>query len=126
MSKNPYHKYLGREDHLQHLVMRYLSTQYSDVLSIHVPNEGKRSPFMQYKFKYLGGLSGIPDVLVFRATDHYSGLALELKIAPNKPTKNQKLFLEKLSNAGWYATWTNSFEEAKSIIDQYLNNHGFI
>lgn len=123
MAKNPYYKYLGREDHLQHLVMRYLSTQYPDTLSIHVPNEGKRSPFAQYKFKYLGGLSGIPDVLVFKSTSDYSGLAIELKIAPNKPTKNQKEFLEKLSNSGWYATWTNTFEEAKKIIDQYFN-HG--
>jgi len=122
MRRNGYYKYLGQEDHLQHLVMTYLSTQYPDTLSIHVPNEGKRSPFMQYKFKYLGGMSGIPDVLVFKSTSKYSGLAIELKIAPNKPTKNQKEFLDKLSASGWYATWTSSFEEAKTIINQYFND----
>ena len=122
MRNNGFYKYLGKEDHLQHLVMNYLAVQYPETLSIHVPNEGKRSPFMQYKFKYLGGMSGIPDVIIFRGNSKYLGLAIELKIAPNKPTKNQKLFLDKLSYSGWYATWTDNFEDAKSIINKYFKD----
>ena len=120
--RNPYYGYLGKEDHLQHAVMQYLQVQYPQTLSIHVPNEGKRSAFAQYKFKYLGGMSGIPDVIVFKQTASYAGLAIELKVAPNKPTKNQLEFLDKLSDSGWYATWVNSFEQAKNIIDQYFQN----
>jgi hypothetical protein len=122
MKANPYQKYLGKEDHLQHAVMQYLKIQYADTLAIHVPNEGKRSPFVQYKFKYLGGMQGIPDVIVFKQTPSYAGLAIELKVKPNKPTKNQLEFLDKLSDSGWYATWVNSFEAAKEIIDQYFTD----
>jgi len=122
MKANPFQKYLGKEDHLQHAVMQYLKTQYPDTLAIHVPNEGKRSPFVQYKFKYLGGMQGIPDVIVFKQTPSYAGLAIELKVKPNKPTNNQLEFLDRLSDSGWYATWVNSFEAAKETIDQYFQN----
>ena len=122
MKANPFQKYLGKEDHLQHAVMQYLKIQYADTLAIHVPNEGKRSPFVQYKFKYLGGMQGIPDVIVFKQTASYAGLAIELKVKPNKPTKNQTEFLDQLSDSGWFATWVNSFEAAKEVIDQYFQN----
>lgn len=122
MKANPFQKYLGKEDHLQHAVMQYLKIQYADTLAIHVPNEGKRSPFVQYKFKYLGGMQGIPDVIVFKQTASYAGLAIELKVKPNKPTKNQTEFLNQLSDSGWFATWVNSFEAAKEVIDQYFQN----
>ena len=122
MKANPFQKYLGKEDHLQHAVMQYLKVQYADTLAIHVPNEGKRSPFAQFKFKYLGGMQGIPDVIVFKQTASYAGLAIELKVKPNKPTKNQTEFLDKLSDSGWFATWVNSFEAAKEVIDQYLSD----
>jgi hypothetical protein len=122
MKANPFQKYLGKEDHLQHAVMQYLKVQYADTLAIHVPNEGKRSPFVQYKFKYLGGMQGIPDVIVFKQTPSYAGLAIELKVKPNKPTKNQTEFLDKLSDSGWFATWVNSFEAAKEVIDQYFSD----
>ena len=45
--------------------MNYIKMQYPGAFAIHVPNEGKRSPFERYKFKYLGGTPGIPDILVF-------------------------------------------------------------
>jgi hypothetical protein len=122
MKANPFQKYLGKEDHLQHAVMEYLRVQYPNSLAIHVPNEGKRSPFAQFKFKYLGGMQGIPDVIVFKQTASYAGLAIELKVKPNKPTKNQTEFLDKLSDSGWFATWVNSFEAAKEVIDQYLSD----
>ena len=120
--RNPFYNYLGKEDQLQHAVMEYLRVQYPNSLAIHVPNEGKRSPFAQFKFKYLGGMQGIPDVIVFKQTASYAGLAIELKVKPNKPTKNQTEFLDKLSDSGWFATWVNSFEAAKEVIDQYFQN----
>ena len=120
--RNPFYNYLGKEDHLQHSVMEYLKVQYPNSLAIHVPNEGKRSPFAQFKFKYLGGMQGIPDVIVFKQTASYAGLAIELKVKPNKPTKNQTEFLDQLSDSGWFATWVNSFEAAKEVIDQYFQN----
>ena len=96
MKKNPYQKYLGKEDVLQSSVMNYLKLNYPNVFAIHVPNEGKRSPFERYKFKYLGGISGVPDLLIFAQNKKYCGLAIELKVGYNKPTESQQSCLESL------------------------------
>ena len=66
---NPYQKYLKGEDLLQRAVMNYIEMQYPKAIFTHPMNEGKRSPFEQYKMKYL---------------------AIELKHKYNKPTPNQK------------------------------------
>ena len=100
--------------------MKYIAAKYPNALAIHVPNEGKRSPFERYKFKYLGGLSGVPDVLVFHQNDFKAGLALELKVGYNKPTENQKSVLKRLKMANWTAEWVNSFDAAQEIIDNHF------
>ena len=120
--KNPFEKYLTKEDKLQNSVMSYIKMQYPGVFAIHVPNEGKRSPFERYKFKYLGGTAGVPDILIFETKSNYSGLALELKVGYNKPTENQLNCLKRLKNASWDAQWCNTFDAAKDIIDNYMNN----
>ena len=100
--------------------MTYLKAVYPGIFAIHVPNEGKRSPFERYKFKFLGGVSGIPDVLIFHQNGDKSGLAIELKVGSNKPTENQIKCLNKLKGNGWEAIWSNDFEEVKNQIDKYL------
>ena len=66
MRENPFNKYLTKEDKLQHRIISYLKYQYPKVLYTHVPNEGKRSVFERYKFKYLGAKAGVPDLLIFK------------------------------------------------------------
>ena len=117
-----FQKYLSKEDQLQNAVMTYIKVQHPHVLAIHVPNEGKRSSFERFKFKYLGGLSGVPDILIFNSNQKYHGLAIELKVGYNKPTANQKQFLQDLTDLGWCAVWINSFDKAQDLIDNYLNN----
>lgn len=122
MKKNPFLKYMTKEDHMQNAIMTYLKIYFPDILAIHVPNEGKRSPFERYKFKYLGGVAGVPDILIFKKNDTYSGLAIELKVGYNKPTENQKECLERLKKAGWLAVWSNKQDEVIEIIKKYLDN----
>ena len=122
MKVNPYHKYLGKEDMLQHAVVNYVKHEYPKALIIHVPNEGKRSAYMQFKVKYLGIVRGVPDVLIFNSNNKYTGLAIELKWARNVPTENQLIFLEKLRQCGWHTSWENDFNRIKTIIDQYFKN----
>lgn len=119
---NPYYKYLGKEDKLQHSVMKYLSIQHPTALFTHIPNEGKRTKFEQFKLKYLGTKAGVPDVMVFTPNQFNNGLAIELKAGYNKPTENQKVWLNLLKNANWSVHWSNSFDECKEIIDKYFNN----
>ena len=102
--------------------MNYISSVHPKIFAIHVPNEGKRSPFERYKFKYLGGVSGVPDILIFHQNDFKAGLAIELKAGYNKPTDNQKKCLKRLENANWEAFWSNSFDEVVNRIEKYVNN----
>ncbi len=122
MKANPFEKYLTKEDKLQHRIISYLKYQYPNLLFAHVPNEGKRTVFERYKFKYLGGKSGIPDLLIFYTNKKYSGLAIELKVGYNKPTANQKEWLKQLNTNNWLAVWSNNYDECINIIQKYLNN----
>ena len=119
---NGFHKYLGNEDKLQHSVMNFIEFQYPDALCAHVPNEGRRTPFEQFKFKYLGGKSGVPDVLIFDCNDSFNGLAIELKAGNNKPTKNQIVWLERLEAKGWATYCLNDFEKVVDVIKKYFGN----
>jgi hypothetical protein len=122
MRRNPYAKYLGKEDVLQNQVMRYIGLKYPGVLYTHVANEGKRTPFEQYKMKYLGTKAGIPDIMIFEPNKYKSGLAIELKAGYNKPTPNQRKWLKELNNANWVAVWSNNLDECIEIIDKYFKN----
>ena len=102
--------------------MKYLSYKYPKALFTHVANEGKRTPFEQYKMKYLGTKPGIPDLMIFTPNAFRGGLAIELKAGYNKPTDNQKKWLKSLENANWIAKWHNNFDDCVKTIDDYFNN----
>ena len=122
MKANPFYRYLTKEDKLQHRIISYLKYQYPDLLLAHVPNEGKRSIFERFKFKYLGGSSGIPDLLIFKKNKYYSGLAIELKVGYNKPTANQKAWIDNLNKNNWLAIWVNDYDKCIEIIKKYLKD----
>ena len=111
MKPNPFHKYVGPEDHLQHQVITWLAWQYPKLKYHHSPNEGKRSKFEQFKFKYLGSDSGFPD-LIFPEIH----LVIELKIKPNKPTPAQREWLDYFRSIRWTAEVCYSFDEAIGVI----------
>ena len=120
MKTNPFFKYLTKEDKLQHRVISYLQYQHPTILFAHVPNEGKRTIFERYKFKYLGGKAGIPDLLIFKTNKKYSGLAIELKVGRNKPTEFQIQWLEWLKQCGWETHVLYNFDDVKSVLDLYF------
>lgn len=119
---NAFDKYLTGEDKLQHAVILYLQMQYPEALWTHTPNEGRRTPFERYKLKYLGAKSGVPDLMIFTPNDYYNGLAIELKYKKNKPTANQKKWLDDLANNNWLAVWLNDYEQCINLIDKYFAN----
>lgn len=119
---NPYDKYLGAEDKLQRSVLKWLNLQYPEAFVVHVPNEGRRTMFERYKFKQLGGVSGMPDLMIFNPKGKYNGLAIELKAGTNKPTKNQLECLKKLQEFDWVAFWSADFEDIKRRVDNYFAN----
>lgn len=122
MTTNPYDKYLTKEDRMQESVMKYIATKYPSAFAVHIPNEGKRTRFEQYKLKKMGVMAGMPDLMIFDPRANLSGLAIELKAGYNKPTENQKKCLRELENRNWRVLWSNSLDEILTEIDNYLSD----
>jgi len=102
--------------------MKYLATKYSGSFVVHIPNEGKRTRFEQFKLKKMGVVAGMPDVMIFDPRGGFSGLAIELKAGYNKPTENQKKCLRELENRNWKVFWSKSIDEVLEKIDNYMQN----
>jgi len=127
---------MTKEEHLQIAVADYIRLQYPKVLFCHIANERKAHVYRKQngttyspdgqKLKRMGVRKGMPDLLIFEnkgipALDYFkNGLAIELKIKPNKPTTEQLDILEKLQYRGWRTAICFSFDEAKEVIDNFL------
>jgi hypothetical protein len=112
---NPFHKYLGPEDHLHHQVVESVKWTYPKLKFHHSPNEGKRSKFEQMKFKYLGSDSGFPD-LIFPSIQ----LVIELKIKPNKTTPAQDEWLGYFKSIHWRAEVCYDYDTTMRIIKEEI------
>jgi len=88
------------EDRLQIGVCRLLDALKLDWW--HTPNGGKRSAATGALMKKMGVKAGIPDVLIANPTKQgHVGLAIELKIFPNKTSSKQEEWRGKLVGHGW-------------------------
>lgn len=118
-----------REDDLQVACMRYMAYQYPHIMAIHVPNGGNRNPREAARLKSMGVKPGVPDILIFHRMidgsdpecDHvWSGLAIELKVPPNKVTASQQEVMHKLEQESWITRVCTSFDQFKKEVDGYL------
>lgn len=120
------------ETDLQIAFANYMRLQYPKVLHIHVPNErktlvrrNKKGGFYTSegsRLKRMGVISGVSDNLIFEPSIGIThiGLAIELKIKPNKPTEEQLIFLSRLSAKGWKTAVCYTLDEAIGITDSYF------
>lgn len=113
---------MTKEDHLQMQVMSYIRYQYPDLLAFHTPNGGNRNALEGSKFKRMGVLPGVPDILIPKPNKQYYGLCIELKIHPNKTTDSQKTVLGKFASSNWQTEVCYDYDTATKIIDNYLKN----
>jgi hypothetical protein len=61
---NNFEKWLTYEDREHIKVVNWLKTNLPEVISFHVPNESKKSPFERYKASIMGILKGCPDFII--------------------------------------------------------------
>lgn len=86
-----------------------------------VPN-GRTSMLEGLKYKRLGAKAGVPDVVVDFPVEPYHGLRIEFKRREGGVVSDaQQVWLDNLNKRGYLAVVAYGFEEAKKIIDQYLN-----
>jgi len=97
--------------------------QNTDIPFLHIPNEAKRSKFLGDLLKRMGMYPGASDCFMPRSNGEYKGLWIELKVKPNKPTKNQLEFMAMMRREGYQALVAYSAEEAIEIISNFYYLH---
>lgn len=114
------------EDDLQMALFKWAGTmegQYPELKWLHaIPNGGRRDGETASKLKATGVKAGICDIALDVARGGFFGFKLELK-RPNsseKPSKEQAEYIEFCREEGYFVEWTNSFDEAKRLIIDYI------
>ena len=131
-TKNPYFKYLTKEDRLQRACIDYAMYKHG-MKPIALNTEHKRSNFEAYLWVFMGGEAGTPDLFFPYPNSQYHGCFMELKtegrtvfkkngdIAKSgyKTHKPQFDRLEAYRGRGYYAEFVFGFNDFKTKIDSY-------
>jgi len=89
-------------------------------LTFAIPNGGSRDAREGANLKRQGVTAGVFDVFVSVPSVNYNGLYIEFKHGRNKLTSAQKIFQEKVLNAGFAAVVCYNFDEAMNAVEEYL------
>jgi hypothetical protein len=101
--------WLVDNEHL-HPRLRYL---------FHPANGGKRPKGEAGKLRAMGVRKGVLDFLLPCRSGLWTGLAIELKIHPNKPTVEQAEWLTMFEEEGWLARVCFSLDEFQYAVAEY-------
>jgi len=129
------------ESQLHKQICDYLKLQYPKVLFNTDLSGVKLSIGQAKKAKQLRSGRGFPDIVIYDTSlvqsktgdvDVFSALFLEVKketpfkkdgnLKKNAHLEEQSKILERLNNKGYKALFVWTFDYAKSVIDDYLNN----
>ena len=117
-------KLTGSESEEQQTLFQWaelMSGKYPELfLMYHVPNGGARKAATAGRLKAEGVKSGVPDVCLPVARGGYHGLYIEMKVKPNRPTKQQLVWLSELSKQGYLTAVCYSWREAADTVEKYL------
>lgn len=89
-----------------------------------IPNGGKRNIITAKTMHDEGCRAGVPDLFFALPNNHFAGLFIEMKAQTKtaRVSDNQKIWLSRLSEAGYKTQVCYGFEAAKQTIEDYLNN----
>jgi len=94
-------------------------------LLYHVPNGGSRKKAEAGRFKAEGVKAGVPDVCLPVARGGFHGLYVELKrLEKSKTSDDQKDWIVRLTEQGYYAVICKGWENASKAILEYLKLEG--
>ena len=89
-------------------------------LVTHIPNGGQRTIMAGARLKAEGVVAGYPDIMVFRGWSGNTGLALELKVWPNKPSADQEEIHRLLTVEGWRVAVCYGLGEVEQVTREYF------
>lgn len=85
-----------------------------------VPNSTRTSKRSRYKLKREGVRAGVSDLILLCPSQGYHFAAIEMKVRPNKPTKEQSTFLQAVDKAGGIGVVCYSADAAIKFLKFYL------
>ena len=109
------------ESHHQKNLVAWFSWKYPefDKLLVHVPNGQNVGERKGKQLKDLGLVKGFPDLVLFLPRSH-PGLIIEMKTKGGRLHGEQPKVIEKLKEQGYRVEVCYSFDEARSVIKDYL------
>jgi hypothetical protein len=90
-----------------------------------IPNGGHRHQAVAKRMKDEGVKRGVPDLCLALPSRHWHGLYLELKASGTTAcsvSKEQRAWIERLREAGYAAEVAHGLDEAKRVIEGYLDD----
>lgn len=118
---------------LEHeMLCNFIKTNYPEVVFLSDASGIKMTMGQAMKWSRLKSHRGIPDLIILAPRGIYHGLMIELKRTGEKiymkdgvtlktdHLKEQDIVLKKLRACGYYAKFAVGFEEAKKIIEKYM------
>lgn len=87
----------------------------------HPPNGGRRNQREAARLKLHGVLAGVSDVVLPLKSGEYSGVYCELKTKSGSPSKDQKDFLNAVTEEGYLAVVINDFKTFQDVFTYYLD-----
>lgn len=122
-----------KEEQLSKSVSKYLKIQYPDVVFTCDASGVRLTMGQATALKAQRSVHKIPDMIILKPNAEYHGLILELKSEDSSPylkdgslskgqhIQEQNQTLTTLLNIGYYAVFAVGFDNAKKIIDDYMN-----
>ncbi len=86
-----------------------------------IPNGGERNKIVAGNLKAEGVKAGVLDIFLPVSRGGFHGLFIEMKVKPNKPTKEQQDFQTAVEIQGYATLVCYSWVEAALGIERYLN-----
>jgi len=120
-----------KEENIQIAICEYIRLQFPKVIFMCDLASGMKLPiWIAAKNKKMRSSRGLPDLFIAQPHDYYGGLFIELKressrlknggIAKSEHHDEQEAILARLRELTYKAEFACGFEEAKKLIDEYL------
>lgn len=110
----------------QSLLVSWFNLQYPKLIMFAIPNgthlagDTRARAIKMAKLKAEGLTPGVADLFLMLPKAGYHGLFIEMKSAKGTVSPDQSLFLSKAQLLGYQAHVCWSFDEAKSVIEKYM------
>lgn len=115
---------MKRTEHQEQVALfQWMRMQYPKVTMFSIPNAAKRSPQLASYMKAEGLMAGVSDIFLMKPVGKFHGLFLEMKSQTGTISDSQKKFLAKANAEGYATCVCYSYEEAKEIIKNYLQEN---